>query len=76
MKEALALGGCTVNDGDYDRRKPLHLAAAEGRADAVKFLLEQKADVNAEDRWGNTALDEAVTARQDDIIGSEHSHTP
>ena len=70
MKEALAANSCTVNDGDYDHRKPLHLAAAEGRIDAVKFLVEHKADVNAEDRWGNTALDEAVTARHDDIIQS------
>ena len=70
MKQALALGSCTVNDGDYDRRKPLHLAAADGRTAAVQFLLEQKAEVNAEDRWGNTALDEAVMARHDDIIKS------
>ena len=37
---------------------------------AVQFLLNGGAEVNAEDRWGNTALDEAVSARHDDVIKS------
>ena len=42
---------------------------------AVQFLLDGGATVNAEDRWGNTALDEAVSARHDDVIKSAlHQH--
>ena len=40
---------------------------------AVQFLLDSGAEVNAEDRWGNTALDEAVSARHDDAIKSAQS---
>ena len=42
---------------------------------AVQFLLDGGAEVNAEDRWGNTALDEAVSARHDEVIKSvPHQH--
>jgi ankyrin repeat protein len=64
----LLKGGLSVNDGDYDKRRPIHLAAAEGRLDVLKYLIQQGADVTAQDRWGNTALDEALHAKQDDII--------
>ncbi|KAG2493569.1 hypothetical protein HYH03_008088 [Edaphochlamys debaryana] len=45
---------------DYDRRSALHIAGAEGNLEAVKLLIEQGgADPEFQDRWGNTALDEA-----------------
>ena len=38
--------------GDYDKRTPLHLAAAEGYAEVVKFLItECKVDAEVEDRY-------------------------
>lgn len=46
-----------VNCADYDKRTPLHLAAAEGKVEVVRFLLEKGA-VSTKDRWGNTPLDE------------------
>jgi len=45
--------------GDYDKRTPLHLAAAEGHFDIVEELVKRLSDVNALDRWGSTPLDEA-----------------
>eukprot|EP00127_Corallochytrium_limacisporum_P001073 Clim_evm11s37 gene=Clim_evmTU11s37 len=45
---------------DYDRRTPLHLAAAEGRMRVVEFLVAAGANVNATDRWGGTPLEDAV----------------
>jgi glutamate dehydrogenase len=68
LEQLLKQDGVTVNDGDYDRRRPLHLAAAEGRANIVQYLVDRNADVNIEDRWGHTALDEALTNRQEEVM--------
>jgi ankyrin repeat protein len=44
---------------DYDARSPLHLAASNGRAEVVVFLLERVGarGFALEDRWGDTPLD-------------------
>ncbi len=42
--------------GDYDGRTPLHLAAAEGHQKAAEYLIACKAEVNAEDRWGERPI--------------------
>lgn len=49
-------GGASVRFADYDRRTPLHIAAAEGHLKICALLLERGADVNAKDRWGHTPL--------------------
>ncbi len=50
----------SVNAADYDKRSALHLAAAEGHEEVVKFLVEMKAEVNAKDRWGGDPLKDAI----------------
>ena len=39
--KSLVARGANVNAGDYDRRTPLHLAAAEGQMESVKYLIVQ-----------------------------------
>uniref|UniRef100_A0A4W3I3F9 glutaminase n=1 Tax=Callorhinchus milii TaxID=7868 RepID=A0A4W3I3F9_CALMI len=56
-----ALSGMDMQQKDYDLRTPLHIAAAEGHEEAVRFLLHA-CHVNplCKDRWGNTPLDDAL----------------
>ena len=55
----LVARGCNPNDADYDRRTPIHLAAAEGQAHVVKYFIDKGAEINPLDRWGGTPLDDA-----------------
>jgi len=48
-----------LEDGDYDKRTPMHLAAAEGHIEVVKFLLENGIKPVA-DRWGGKPLSDAL----------------
>ncbi|KAK2158814.1 hypothetical protein LSH36_163g00018 [Paralvinella palmiformis] len=57
----MALAGNNMEAVDYDGRSALHLAAAEGQLECVRFLLEKcKVDANPKDRWGQTPYDDAV----------------
>jgi Amt family ammonium transporter len=60
--------GALPNCFDYDRRTPLHLAAAEGHLAAVQVLVESGASTDARDRWGNLPLDDAVRCRNMEIV--------
>ncbi|MCB9553399.1 MAG: glutaminase A [bacterium] len=51
-----------LEKGDYDRRAPMHLAAAEGHVEALRFLLEHNVSPNVPDRWGGLPLDDAELA--------------
>lgn len=48
--------GASPTFADYDKRTPLHLAATEGHVSICVLLIENGADVNARDRWGQTPL--------------------
>jgi len=56
----LVAEGVDVNQGDYDRRTPMHLAAADGNLEVVKFLVEHNANVNVIDRFGHSPLYDAL----------------
>ncbi|KAK3265965.1 hypothetical protein CYMTET_25385, partial [Cymbomonas tetramitiformis] len=53
-----------VNAADYDERTAIHLAACEGHAAVVEYLLEQGADPLATDRFNGTAMHDAVRHQQ------------
>jgi ankyrin repeat protein len=57
-----------VNLNPHGVPPPLLLAAREGRVNAVRYLLDQGADVNARDNSGNTALGEATYYAQVPVI--------
>ena len=60
--------GCDINEGDYDKRTAMHLAASEGLFDVVECLsVDLAANVSPVDRWGNTPLDDAIRSRHGQI---------
>ena len=62
----LMSGDVDVNEGDYDKRTALHLAAGEGNVDIIRLLCNNKANVNIEDRWGNRPLDDADRGKSEE----------
>ncbi len=49
----LLSAGADANGCDYDKRTPLHIAAADGHLKGVRLLVEVGgADASAQDRWG------------------------
>lgn len=57
--------GGDANAANAERRTALHIAAADGNTEAVRLLLEHRADVNVTDRSGGTPLRDALLARED-----------
>jgi len=56
-----------VNAADYFNRSALQLASAEGHVAIVEFLLAMGANVNACDKWGSSALMDAIRGDQPQI---------
>lgn len=44
--------GANLNQTDYDGRSALHIASREGSHKVVEVLLQNEADKNIKDRWG------------------------
>ncbi|XP_038160003.1 glutaminase kidney isoform, mitochondrial isoform X1 [Cyprinodon tularosa] len=64
-----ALSSMDMEQRDYDSRTALHVAAAEGHLEVVRFLLEAcKVNPVPRDRWGNTPLEEAVQFGHHDVV--------
>jgi Ankyrin repeats (3 copies) len=64
----LLAAGAEVNFADYDRRRPLHIAAAEGHVECVKMLLKHGARVLSQDRWGGSSIDDAKQGGHREIV--------
>lgn len=64
VRTLLEFGSMDLNQGDYDRRTALHLAANEGHLEVVKLLCEAGANINVKDRWGDRPLDDARKAKK------------
>jgi ankyrin repeat protein len=45
---------------DYDHRSSLHLAAANGHLECVKFLIDSGAPLHTQDRYGKRPLEDSV----------------
>jgi len=70
------LSGFNMETKDYDGRTALHLAAAEGHLNIVKYLLEQcNVSPTPLDRWGGTPLDEAERGNHTAIVELLRSHS-
>ncbi|BBN01014.1 protein MpMAPKKK4 [Marchantia polymorpha subsp. ruderalis] len=57
-----------ANSKDYDLRTALHVAATYGCTKAARVLLQNKAEVNALDRWQTSPLADATNSRHTDLI--------
>ncbi|KAK9528706.1 hypothetical protein VZT92_012855 [Zoarces viviparus] len=64
-----ALSSMDMDLKDYDSRTALHISAAEGHIDVVKFLTEIcKVDPFVEDRWGNLPIDDAMQFEHEEVV--------
>jgi ankyrin repeat protein len=60
--------GWPVNERNNISETPLHRAAELGYTECVRVLVEWKADLNAADMHGATALHKAVIAQRNDVV--------
>ncbi|KAG1346560.1 integrin-linked protein kinase 1 [Cocos nucifera] len=73
IRELLA-SGVDVNFRDIDRRTALHVAACQGLPDVVQLLIENGAEVDAEDQWGSTPLADAIHYKNHEVIKLLEKH--
>jgi len=75
MLERLIYSRVDPSASDYDSRSPMHLAAANGKIDALSFLISKGGDVNALDRWMGTPLLDAIIFGHDDCAQMLQKHS-
>eukprot|EP00928_Gymnodinium_smaydae_P038698 TRINITY_DN26634_c0_g1_i1.p1 TRINITY_DN26634_c0_g1~~TRINITY_DN26634_c0_g1_i1.p1 ORF type:complete len:2686 (+),score=507.28 TRINITY_DN26634_c0_g1_i1:210-8060(+) len=69
LEESLKGVDVMVDEGDYDQRTALHLAACNGHLVVVQCLVERYgASLISKDRFGHTPMDDAVREHRQDII--------
>ncbi|KAF5378989.1 hypothetical protein D9757_009119 [Collybiopsis confluens] len=68
LRTLIAENPSLVNAVDADERTPLHWAASSGSLETLRYLLDQKAEVDKVDGSGWSALHIAVSAGNDDIV--------
>ena len=68
LLERLIRAGVDVNTYDYDKRRPVHIAAAEGNLAALKRLVEAGADLTVLDRWNNSVLEESRRSKSGALV--------
>lgn len=66
--QRLEASGVSLDEGDYDARTGIHLAASEGHEDVVRYFIEQRVDINPKDRWGGTPLADAMRGNHTKVI--------
>jgi hypothetical protein len=50
-----------LNEGDYDKRTPLHVSCGAGYDDIVRYLVDvEKVILSPVDRWGATPLNDCM----------------
>ncbi len=66
--QRLEARGMDLNVSDYDGRTAIHLSAAEGNLEVIKYLIEKKVNINPRDRWNGTPLTDAKKCNHIDVI--------
>jgi hypothetical protein len=64
MQRLLSSNRVDVNKGDYDKRRPIHLAACGGHVRVIELLIVAQADINVKDRYQGTPLADALRHQQ------------
>ncbi|BES90990.1 60kDa lysophospholipase [Nesidiocoris tenuis] len=60
--------GAILNEVNFDKRSPLHIASAVGNANIVEYLLLHGANVHAKDVYGHTPLLVAIRHEHQEIV--------
>ena len=72
--QRLVASGVDLNEGDYDGRTGIHLAASEGQEDVVKFFIAKGVNINPKDRWGGTPLADAKRGNHAKVVALLEKH--